>query len=282
MGQAQSGNQWRANRAAAMLPAYTRAFGRPYIKVNKSYGAAIWYAHSLKNKSLYGMPVCFRKLMIVDDPRDANNLWVFLDLDISDAKYKSMMPISEKFIYDRSRNTLMVKGCCLNEVLVLAKFLTDVAVDNKSADDVIAGDLVKKTILLSRGNPGLRQEIYMQLCDNLVKNKSPKAESLVSAPWYAVNQPFASNNPYVIAAQEGTDRAYYEVLDQVWKDKKASDSELAFPRAPSGKVSLGNLVDLDQKKKVAERLINYSAYSGYYKPGTEVPYLANLEKKTLQ
>ncbi len=318
MGQSQSGSAKLTN-AAVKVRAMSKVFGPPYIMVNKAHGAAIWRAEMLDKKTIAGKKVCFTKIMILDDPSDNDNVWLFMDLDISDAKFKSMLDISKKFGYDRTKKSLWVKGGCMAENIALAKVLTDVAVDNITAENAISSNAAKNVWESMRGNPAKQQEVYTRLCENLAKNKAPKTEKFMDDPWYAVNDPFSSNQPLDIALEESYDRSYYGILDQVYASQKSSDSALAFPRAPTGKPSVENLVGMPQAKKINERcqggcrerrmlehitipkpnkpsksrckggrcrddMINFDAYRLNYKPGTEIPQLAffNREKKTLQ
>jgi hypothetical protein len=242
------GAQQSASPQGVVVGNYVKIFGPPCGVCSRNK-MVVWTSEKLSRRTLYGKKICFSRILLkLNEPE---HLWVYMNIDLSDAKVTSMNPVTSKFMYDKPNKTLIVKSSSLPEAIVISRVLTDVATDKLTAESGPAA--IQKglqDLLVDRKlNEAAVKEEYVKLCENLTK----PAERFMSDPWYSVNNPYASNQPLDVALAENDNYDYYTILDEMYEQKKAADSVFAFPRAPTAKPSVENFLNVPQLKKVAER-----------------------------
>lgn len=254
MGQGYSGfsNNWKNQDAQKYIIFLTTLFGKPYIYVNQPMGLAIWINKNFINKTLFGNPICFQKI-IVNDEIGNNFVYIFIKVPISIAQEQNLIQLSNNIGIDRSQQLLWVKSQSIDNCIVLLKLITD---------SLSGGNITNKTIEYTLNsiyvnnpqtnnvNISLEKKIYNSLYTNIV---SLNKEFFMDQPWYAITDPYSSNKPWNIDQVEQSDDEYYKSIDNI-NNKNVSKSPDAYPRAPTGKPSMDNYNDIPQKKKKKEMM----------------------------
>lgn len=303
-GQSQTNINWQSDAAKKYMPFLIDLFGMPYAAVNKPHGLAVWRQQNLANKTLFGQPVCFKKIIAVDEnvphndtkPPHYDFLYGFISVPITIDQQQSFIQMSDAIGYDQFKGLLWARCQSIDGVIVLLKLCTDVALGNTSAQAIIAQGTIGQ-MLSSLTVPAVKQN-YLALCDNISKLTK---ERFIDDPWYAVGNgdPYSSNQPLDISLVEQDDAAYYKTIDNYMNSKNVSKCADAYPRAPTGKATTENFFNMGEIKKKKElmavkkspkcvgacakrynqlshgtpqqeNLISFNAYKGYYKkPGSK-------------
>ncbi len=262
MGQSQS--YWQNKTAAEYTKFLVTLFGNPYIYSDKSEGAAIWISQNFQGKTLFGMPVCFSRMMIVDDTTivtdgispETDFLFVSVKIPVTLNQHRNLLQLSQRFKYDPNKQYLSVRASSIDEAIIMLKFATDVITGKTSVDNLVSngvlGKMRQNAKLSSTGSASALvtiKQAYSNLLTNLgVAVKAERFEKFKDSPHYGLTEnAYASNQPLDIALVDGADNKFYS--DMASLQSSISKSADAYPRAPSSKPSLENFNNLQQDYK---------------------------------
>jgi hypothetical protein len=206
---------WKNDQVKQYLLLLVKLFGQPYIYVGKPGGVALWRSAELQKPgvTLFGMPVCFDKVMIYDNPvvhsypkPHSDFVWTYVKVALTKDQVCSLAQVTDSIGYDYLNQLLYVRCGSLDMNIATLKLCTDIALQKISVSDAISLSTYAKMILSLQNQDGSNntdqtKQYYQGLCDNL-KALSVRKERM-SDPWYA------GNNPIDIALAESEDAKFY-------------------------------------------------------------------------
>ena len=280
--------EWKNVKAQDYLSFLYKLFGHPYIYVNKPQGVAIWLSQNFKNKTLFGQSICFDKIMVKDEtvphtdtnPPHYDFMYVFVKVPISLTDQQKLLQLTDALGYDQFKQSLWVRCDSLDGTIVLLKIITDILTGQNSVASALANGTIATTMKSLTNNDhstnniniNLLKVMYTTVCSNLASLNKSKSEHFMDSPWYAYNGSYISNQPLDIKLGELNNEEYYNTLDEYpmrdnstngktiydeheERSQKSFKSPNAYPRAPTGKPTVGNLLDMPQEKKKTEYMI---------------------------
>jgi hypothetical protein len=218
-------------------------FGRPSTYLLKSGGFLLWTTDVLKNKSLFHQKVGFNKIIVIDDELPIILCFKF---PLSLEKEQALLSLNN-VEFNRHEQLICVRGKCFNSAICLA---------NDTLNFLSSG----QTTTRSETSLDEAKQCYSSFMKNLAA--STPIERFNDEPWY-VDQPYSTNLPWNIDANDKDSRNYYRSLEDIMKIKKDAMRIKAYPRAPSGKASIENFFGLPQMQK--EKFIAFDAYQNQSK-----------------
>lgn len=260
MGQSYS---WENKQALDCLNKYYQIWGKPYIFVDKPGGLAIWESWNLKNKKIFGFPVCFNNVIIRDEFIPHHDcgishhdfIHISVHVPISLDQQRNLIIISECIGADRKNGMLWARCNSVPKIIVILKLATD----SMFGQNITPAHL--KNSLKRLEQPDSEKYIYksyVQLCKNVhllktttVSGHTTHAENFSTDPWYA-DGGYTSNHNEVIDDMDRQNKMYYDMLDEWMHKKNTSLKPEAYPKAPGVKPSMENFLGLGEILKKQE------------------------------
>lgn len=265
------GSNWKNINAKNNLLFLRSLFGMPYEyteknpngNVNGGAGYAKWLTSKMSyGKTLFGKPICLRGVALYDLPDKM--LYVYVDLPnvFEDTAFLKLTQYFKNFgiSYSHPTSVVQVVGNSLDYDIVVLSIYVELLTkrsQEKLVDNGYVTSYVNQQLngmyKINNGKKVVSVDIvkrfYYALCDNINKIKK---ETFADDPWYAVTDPYSSNQPLDISLVEQDDAAYYKTFDNYMNTKRCSKNPNAFPRAPSGKATEENFYNLPELKKKEE------------------------------
>jgi len=191
-------------------------FGRPYTL--PSLNIAIWSNSKLKQHTMFGQPVVFCGVVLVDellavpDPADGEVprqyfMTLYVKMTLTANQLSDLMSITNNFGYDAGYKTLMVSCDCIDTGVASLRVLTDYITGKITAADAPAAyKSALAAVYSSNGNvSNLTRENYKVLTANL----GVVTENFLDDPWYAKPEPWYMGGPDDTALGDSEEEAYY-------------------------------------------------------------------------
>jgi len=213
--------KWQGQESRDYLQFLNSLFGAPYIFSGKPEGVAIWTEKSFLNKTLFGNPVCFRKIVLKDESVEDKKgqksfLYLIVKAPIDSKKICNLNKIVPSSGYDITKKHLGVRCKDIDTGIANLRSLTNYALGSENADQYVSShdvavQSIDKTSSVSE-KIEITKSLYKDLCANLGKlmAKNSSLENMMDEPYYATSDPYyATNQPGNIALGEGEEELYY-------------------------------------------------------------------------
>jgi len=174
MGHSYSTRAWKNEKSRIMYQTLIREFGAPSIPaVNREGGMAIWYENKLKTRTWMGRPICFSRIILMDEALKhacpephTDYLYFYFRANPTAEQFMDTKSISESIGYDGLQKHYWVRCNSIGANVVVAKLISDILVNKVSLLQIRTEDLYLKTMRIATSTDGIAS-LYSLFCKNL-------------------------------------------------------------------------------------------------------------------
>jgi hypothetical protein len=181
--------EWKFNGAKEQLIFLTSLFGKPDIMALQVGGSAKW-TESLKNKTLFGLPVCFSSYEVKDEEvyskfpvEHVENQYASVIVDVEPGTLEYLNNLSGSLLYDPNASVLTSRGATIYDNIITLHLATRVVENPARLRDIHNKKLYHR----------LMTGVYKVRGDQKMQNLKNGNATNVNKPLKALNKELVEN-----------------------------------------------------------------------------------------
>jgi hypothetical protein len=176
---------WKNKEASAYGAFLVNLLGNPAIYVKKEGGMLIWNEKQLSQATLFGLPICFRRVVVLDTDithdspaKHTDFLSIYFSMP-SPMPPCPLMMFVDIFNYDPVKQCMILRCNCLGKIIVAASIIMDYMVNMK--DTRMIGEEYRtgiKMILDPKSKTGVNMDLVKKAYETLLINTKKYLEMM--------------------------------------------------------------------------------------------------------